>query len=308
MMHRTVVVVSAMLGVLAPGLVRGEVMFVAPIDDIGALSEEVEALAATKDYAAAAKLAAAGAAREDLDANTRVLLGGLARENFELSFAADHKLTDLCELAAVMRLVAPLDSKEGGALKLAVAADAEARLKDAAGEAWQRVCEPPSGKATGTSTDISTEAVPTAPSGSARAGDVVALQPPRPVDRANQRRMRAGLGTLVPGVLLFAPMIGVLAYRRQGEVELQGLWDRARGRPWTGAEEARANSLTRSAEIAHRQNLPAKTRPATPGEPHGATATRERRPLVATSTAPVTTSAAPVAPSTAAAAVVFRYR
>lgn len=243
MVHRSVVVVSAMLGVLTPGLARGQGLFVAPVDDIGALSEQVETLAAAKDYAAAAKLAAAGAAREDLDANTRVLLGGLARENFELSFASGHKLTDLCELAAVMRLVAPLDSKEGGALKLAVAADAEARLKGAAGEAWQRVCEPAPAEAKDTGMGTDTSATTVAAETSDRAVVVAPRQPRRSVDRANRSRMRAGLGTLVPGVLLFAPMIGVLAYRGQGEAELQGLWDGARGRPWTATEEARATAL-----------------------------------------------------------------
>ncbi|HEY0133531.1 MAG TPA: hypothetical protein VGB85_05610 [Nannocystis sp.] len=44
-----------------------------------------------------------------------------------------------------------------------------------------------------------------------------------PVDRADRRRFRAGLGTLIPGLLLFAPMAGLLAYRGDGERELAAI-------------------------------------------------------------------------------------
>jgi hypothetical protein len=44
-----------------------------------------------------------------------------------------------------------------------------------------------------------------------------------PVDHVDRRRFRAGLGTLVSGLLLFAPVAGLLAYRGKGERELAAL-------------------------------------------------------------------------------------
>ncbi len=46
---------------------------------------------------------------------------------------------------------------------------------------------------------------------------------PLPGDRAERRRVRAGVGTLVPGLLLFAPVAGLLAYRADGEGELAAI-------------------------------------------------------------------------------------
>ena len=50
----------------------------------------------------------------------------------------------------------------------------------------------------------------------------VIVGPSEPVDRADHRRFRVGVGTLVPGFLLFAPMAGLLAYRGDGREELAG--------------------------------------------------------------------------------------
>ena len=244
MKHRTRSVVAVMLVALTPGLARGGGPSAAPVPDVSVLSEEVATLAATEGPAAAARRAAAGAARLDLDADARVLLGGLARENFELSFAEDHKLVDLCKLAAVMRLVAPLDSTSGAALKLAAATDAEAQLAELAGEEWPQVCEPVShGGTAGEETAAADTPLTTASLGPPDTRDDAVMQPASPVDRAKQRRVRAGLAMLVPGVLLFAPMAGLLSYRRQGERELQDLWDRSTGATWNETEHARANAL-----------------------------------------------------------------
>ena len=245
MKHRTRSVVAVMLVALTPGLARGGGPSAAPVPDVSVLSEEVATLAATEGPAAAARLAAAGAARLDLDADARVLLGGLARENFELSFAEDHKLVDLCKLAAVMRLVAPLDSTGGAALKLAAAADAEAQLAELAGEEWPQVCEPALHGGTAGEEAAAADTAPptTATLGPPDTRDDAVMRPASPVDRAKQRRVRAGLAMLVPGVLLFAPMAGLLSYRRQGERELQALWDGSTGATWNETEHARANAL-----------------------------------------------------------------
>jgi hypothetical protein len=247
MKHRTRSVVAAMLVALTPGLARGGGPSAAPVPDVSVLSEEVATLAAMEGPAAAARLAAAGAARLDLDADARVLLGGLARENYELSFAEDHKLVDLCKLAAVMRLVAPLDSTGGAALKLAAAADAEAQLAELAGEEWPQVCElaSPGGMASKQAAvaDTGPVTIPTATLEPPRAREDAVTQPASPVDRAKQRRVRAGLAMLIPGILLFAPMAGLLSYRRQGERDLQALWDGSKGPTWNETEHARANAL-----------------------------------------------------------------
>src|SRR5690606_15005085 len=92
------------------------------------------------EHARAAELAAAAVAREDLTHTDRVGLAGLAAQSFELSYQAGGALTDLCGLAAVMRLAAPLDTAEGGALKRAEAEKTEARLERAAGTEWRAVC------------------------------------------------------------------------------------------------------------------------------------------------------------------------
>lgn len=65
---------------------------------------------------------------------------------------------------------------------------------------------------------------------------------PPPVDRAD-RRFRVGVGTLVPGLLLFAPMAGLLAYGGDGREELAGINAATRRRPGTPAEEARVTAL-----------------------------------------------------------------
>jgi hypothetical protein len=57
---------------------------------------------------------------------------------------------------------------------------------------------------------------------------------------AERRRLRAGVATLVPGVLLFAPMAAVLAYRARGEQELRVLQGATQGREASEAETERA--------------------------------------------------------------------
>lgn len=70
--------------------------------------------------------------------------------------------------------------------------------------------------------------------------------PPRrdsPVDSANRRRVQAGMGTLVPGLLLFAPMAGLLAYRGQGEREISAIRVDSKDRPLTPQEVMDATAL-----------------------------------------------------------------
>lgn len=73
------------------------------------------------------------------------------------------------------------------------------------------------------------------------------LPAPRPVlppaSRRERRHLGAGIGTLVPGLLLFAPMAGLLAYRGAGREELARINADTELRPATDAETARAAAL-----------------------------------------------------------------
>ncbi|HEY0139041.1 MAG TPA: hypothetical protein VGB85_33370 [Nannocystis sp.] len=66
------------------------------------------------------------------------------------------------------------------------------------------------------------------------------VQPAAPVDR---RRVRVGVGTLVPGLVLLAPMVGLLAYRAAGERDLTALDRETMARPRTAADDAAAAAL-----------------------------------------------------------------
>lgn len=227
-------------------------------DTLADLVKQVGTLRAAGDYAGAARAAARSAAREDLAADARVVLGGLARQNFELSHKAGGPVTELCGVAAVMRLVAPLDQPEAGAVKLAAAADAEARLAEAVGPAWRSAC-----RAGGHATEEEPEAPPllerpepSPPTASTRVGParevpgpLSAPTAPVAVDRTT-RRVRAGVGTLVPGALLFAPVAGVLAYRAEVNRDMAALREMTRGRPGTVEETNAALELDRRYMVA----------------------------------------------------------
>jgi hypothetical protein len=223
MMHlRTLALVALML----PRLAHAE--------DVVSLSHDVNTLART-DPGAAARLAAAGAARTDLDTQTRVLLGGLAYANFKLSFEAaqgEDKLAELCGLRAVMRLVAPLDAEEAGKLKIAAAEAAEAQLKQAVGDGWPHVCEPP---------PVHVEA----PTGAAQLQPQPKPEPPpwAPAPRPRPRHLKAGVATLASGLALFAPVAGVLVYRHQGENDLANLIAVVGDNEGTDAQQQLAESL-----------------------------------------------------------------
>jgi hypothetical protein len=242
MIHRTLIVIAAVLGIERPGHAHaGET----PTE----LVEHVTALHDAMSYAAAAKLADEGARREDFTGFYRVLLGGLAKQNFELSFKSSGLLTELCKAADIMRHVAPFDSVEGGVAKLKAAADTEKMLEQLLGPTWGATCSPvaedPVKESTaGTNETAATGEIPrgTAAGANDDAGPVTVEQAttrespgrsslPR-MEIHDRRVVRAGLGTLVPGLVLFAPMAALLAYRADGERDLTALdletTDRAR--------------------------------------------------------------------------------
>lgn len=242
MAHRTLIMVAAAMLGGHPGLAHaGD-----PLED---LTAQVEALRIAGNYAAAAKLAADSAARDDLADDARVVLGGLASQNYELSYENKGPVADLCGVVAVMGLVAPLDTPEGGMAKLKVAADAKARLEAATGQTWAAVCrasadksaEPHTGDAKHNASDVAAVDATATREGPREAvvrPDVVS-PPARPV------RRQAGFGTLVPGVLLVAPLAGVLAYRADIDRDLAALRATTSGRANTPEEEATGLALNR---------------------------------------------------------------
>lgn len=226
----------AMFGALAPGEDARDAAL--------AIVTQVTRLGAEKQHARAAELAAAGVAREDLADADRVQLAGLARRSYELSYESGGALADLCGLAAVMRLAAPLDTAEGGAVKRAEAARAEARLEQAAGPGWRAVCEPPEAPGSPPERDAQAAAPvgPEAatPTTSTPLREVNAAQPARSRDG---RRVQVGVGTLIPGLLLFAPMAAVLAHRGAAERDLKAMRADAAGQRLTDAERERVDGL-----------------------------------------------------------------
>lgn len=227
MLSRTLVSITAALGLCTSTLARAE--------DVVVLANAVNALAST-DPAAAARLAAAGAARRDLDNATRVLLGGLAYGNFKRAFEAKETggdVADLCGLAAVMRLVAPLDDDADAAqVKLNKAAQAEATLERLKGPAWRSVCEPAGTREE--AHDEPSNAAATA-ADETRVGQTEGPTV-RPVQRlAVPRRSRArvgvGAGLLSAGAGLLAGAVAVLVARRSDEDRLAALADAQDMRP-----------------------------------------------------------------------------
>lgn len=75
---------------------------------------------------------------------------------------------------------------------------------------------------------------------SPRPADHTVMQSTRPADH---RHLRAGLGTLIPGLVLFAPMAGLLAYGIETRRDMAALNAATATRPATDAENRQAATL-----------------------------------------------------------------
>lgn len=244
MLSRTLVSVTLALGLCTSTLARAE--------DVVSLANAVNALAST-DPAAAARLAAAGAARDDLDNATRVLLGELAYGNFKRAFEARGDLTDLCGLADVMRLVAPLDDDADAAqVKLDAAAQAEATLELQKGPAWRSTCEP-----TGTREGAHDGATTAENETMIRQTEGPTAPPVQrlPAPRRSRARVGIGAGLLSASVGLFVGTVGVLVARRSDEDRLAALADAQDMRPDHAlTERETADALAWDARYARLEN------------------------------------------------------
>ena len=233
MVLHTLIVIAALPGGGTPEVARA--------DEPAELIERVTALHSAKNFAEAARLADDSARREDLPAAMRVILGGLAQQNYGLSFEPGGLPEPLCKQAAILRYVAPLDTLENGAAKLKAAEAVENRLAAMLGPTWPAACAPPpeltadAGDEAAANTAVGEASVPTS-----RAPDT---RPAPPADSHDRRRVRAGVGTLVPGLLMLAPMVGLLAHRAAGERDLAALNLDTATRAPTAADDAKAEAL-----------------------------------------------------------------
>lgn len=238
MVLHTLIVIAALPGGGTPEVARA--------DEPAELIERVTALHSAKDYAEAAKLADDSARREDLPAATRVILGGLAQQNYGLSFEPGGLPEPLCKQAAILRYVAPLDTAENGAAKIKAAEAVENQLAATLGPTWPAACAPhPATPAD--AVNAAADAADTA------AGDRAATAPTSrapdtrpasaPADSHDRRRLRAGVATIVPGLLMLAPMAGLLAHRAAGEREFAALILDTANRTPTAEDDRKAEAL-----------------------------------------------------------------
>lgn len=236
MVLHTLIVFAALPGGGTPEVARA--------DEPAELIEGVTALHSAKNFAEAAKLADDSARREDLPAETRVILGGLAQQNYGLSFEPGGLPEPLCKQAAILRYVAPLDTPKSGAAKLKAAEAVENRLATMLGPTWPAACAPPPEPPADTGDEATAAANTAVGETSAPPSRTTDTRPaPAPADSHDRRRVRAGVGTIVPGLLMLAPMVGLLAHRAAGERDLAALNLDTATRTPTAADDAKAEAL-----------------------------------------------------------------
>ena len=160
----------------------------------------------------------------------------LAAQGRRAAYGRTGEALHMCRLIAAADVVLARDGVRPG-LQTA----AKGFRQEAQGKVGAKACEDaaPHGESDGPPPDgAKTDGPPLAVGRSE-----VIVGPSEPVDRADHRRFRVGVGTLVPGFLLFAPMAGLLAYRGDGREELAGINAATRLRPGTPTEEARVTAL-----------------------------------------------------------------
>jgi hypothetical protein len=239
----------------------------AAADPMGPLLKQIQQDQDRKQFKRAAELAAPASQRTDLRPADRFLLAGLAaesyREAYEHGGAPRQPRRDpayLCAQRTVLQeAIALADdlSKRGAvddalgkvAAQLAQVAasgrDVPCALAPVVGSEAEPTAETPPAEAT-MATATTTGAPGQPPRSPAVVTAAAASDPTIPTrSPADTRRVQAGVGTLVPGLLLFVPMAAVLAQRGQVERSLRGLQADTAGRALTDAELERAASLDR---------------------------------------------------------------
>ena len=190
---------------------------------------------------------AEGRLRQAADDDDAEDLLTLAAQGRRAAYGRTGEALHMCRLLAAADVVLARDGVRPG-LQTA----AKAFRQEAQGKVGAKTCEDaaPRGEADGPPPD-GAEADGPPPDGATVGRSEVIVGPseptprpvPPPVDRADRRRFRAGVGTLVPGLLLFAPVAGLLAYRGDGREELAGINAATKMRPGTPTEDARVTAL-----------------------------------------------------------------
>ena len=165
-----------------------------------------------------------------LDALTLTVAG------HRVAYQRTGEVRHLCVVIAAADQVLAQDSVSPGLE--AAATDFRQEARSTLGD---RTCEAPPPEQTATPT--ATEASPPQQTADPTATATPAHRVTPPVDRADRRRVRAGIGTLVPGLVLFAPVAGLLAYRAAVRQDLADLNADTQSRPATDTEVRRANAL-----------------------------------------------------------------
>ena len=238
----------------------------AAADPMGALLDQIQRAQDRKQFKRAAELAAPASQRTDLRPADRFVLAGLAAESYGDAFqhggAPRQPRRDpayLCAQRAVLQeAIALADelSKRGTvddalgkvAAQLAQVAasgrDVPCALAPVVSEAELLPIAEPDGATMATETAAGApDHPPRSPSvatAGASPGKTIPTRSP-----ADKRRVRAGVGTLVPGLVLFAPMAAVLVSRGAAERDLKVLQADSADRRLTDAERAQVAAMDR---------------------------------------------------------------
>ncbi|MBA3549805.1 MAG: hypothetical protein H0T76_25270 [Nannocystis sp.] len=260
-------------GILAPmacftSLMLTAAMVAAPIpaaavDPMGALLKAIQQEQDRRQFKRAADLAAPASQRTDLRPADRFLLAGLAAESYGEAFkygGAPRQPRNapayLCAQRAVLQEAIALtkDRQKLNAVDDALGKVA-AQLAQVAASGRDVPCAlapvgseaeptppaetPPAETPPAVATETATVTPPAVAPPAVATGRVPTRSP------ADTRRVWAGIGTLVPGLLLLVPMAAVLAQRGQVERSLRQLQADTMGRALTDGELQRAASLDR---------------------------------------------------------------
>jgi len=163
----------------------------------------------------------------------------LAVQGRRAAYVRSGEALHLCRLIAAADLVLARDAVRPG-----LESAAKDFRQEAQGGVGEKACEDVAAPLDKTDDPPPTEAVDR----SAAVAGPSEAPPPRPVVQppagpVDRRRIRVGVGTLVPGLVLLAPMIGLLAYRAAGERDLTALDRETMARPRTAADDATAAGL-----------------------------------------------------------------
>jgi hypothetical protein len=235
----------------------------AAADPMGALLEQIQGDQDRKQFKRAAELAAPASRRVDLRPADRFVLAGLAAESYREAFqhggAPRQPRRDpayLCAQRTVLQeaIVLADDPRKRDVVNEALAKVA-AQLAQVAASGRDVPCAPaveieaPVPPAETQREATAARAPDQTPPPAVASGPAPTGAPPRPAHStratADKRRVQAGVGTLVPGLLLFVPMAAVLARRGQVEHGLRQLQADTTGRALTDAELEGAASLDR---------------------------------------------------------------